>query len=56
MSGGGDTSSDAETVSSAEAVDAEGFLVPQASLPQEWGKLADYLTAQGFTFSPEPAP
>jgi aminoglycoside phosphotransferase (APT) family kinase protein len=38
------------------AVDAEGFLVPEASLPQDWAKLADYLKFQGLTLETDPAP
>jgi len=45
-----------EFVSSEGAVDTEGFLVPQASQPQDWARLAEYLTAQGFAFKPDPVP
>ncbi len=41
---------------SSAAVDAEGFLVAEASQPQDWDKLAAHLKAQGFAFEPSPAP
>ena len=37
-----------DTASTNQAVDAEGFLVPEAAQPQDWAKLDAYLTAQGF--------
>ncbi len=41
---------------SSAAVDAEGFLIAEASQPQDWDKLAAHLKAQGFAFEPSPAP
>ena len=38
------------------AVDAEGFLVPEASQPQDWDNLAAHLKGQGFSFEPSPIP
>ena len=56
MPGAFDTSDTDSTVSSAAVVDAEGFLIPEASQPQDWARLADYLGEHGFSFTPEPAP
>ena len=38
------------------AVDADGFLVAEASQPQDWEKLAGHLKTQGFAFEHPPAP
>jgi len=45
-----------QTKSGADAVDAEGFLVPGAAQPQDWASLAEYLKTQGFAFAPDPVP